>query len=104
MPAKNHLNPQQIEKLQKALKEGEKANIREKILILLLLNDGKTQSKIADFLGGSVNKVSYWCLKKKPDHLESLIDESLKGNHKKATDKYREILLETLEKNPQKLG
>ena len=58
MPAKNHLNPQQIEKLQKALREEEKANIRERILILLLLNDGKTQSKIADFLGGSVNKVS----------------------------------------------
>ncbi|MEG4110233.1 helix-turn-helix domain-containing protein [Microcoleus sp. S13_C5] len=58
MPAKNHLNPQQIEKLQKALREEEKANIRERILILLLLNDGKTQSKIADFLGCSVNKVS----------------------------------------------
>ncbi|MEG4252738.1 hypothetical protein QUA36_29380 [Microcoleus sp. Pol10D4] len=51
MPAKNHLNPQQIEKLQKALREEEKANVREKLLILLLLNDGKTQSKIADFLG-----------------------------------------------------
>jgi DNA-binding CsgD family transcriptional regulator len=58
MPAKNHLNPKQIEKLQKALKEEEKANIRERILILLLLNDGKTQSKIAEFFGFSVNKVS----------------------------------------------
>ncbi|MEG4116937.1 hypothetical protein QUA43_05495 [Microcoleus sp. N9_B4] len=27
-------------------------------MILLLLNDGKTQSKLADFLGYSVNKVS----------------------------------------------
>ena len=59
MPAQNHLNSQQIEKLQKALREEEKANVREKILILLLLNDGKTQSKIADFLGCSINKVSY---------------------------------------------
>ena len=83
MPAKNHLNPKQIEKLQKALKEEEKGNIREKILILLLLNDGKTQSKIAEFLGCSVNKVSYWCLKGDPDNLESLIDERMKGNHKK---------------------
>ena len=92
MPAKNHLNPQQIEKLQKALREEEKANIRERILILLLLNDGKTQSKIADFLGCSVNKVSYWCVKGDPDNLESLIDERMKGNHKKATNKSREIL------------
>ena len=28
----------------------------------------------------------------------------MKENHKKATDKYIEILLETIEKNPQKLG
>ena len=104
MPAKNHLNSQQIEKLQKALREEEKANIRERILILLLLNDGKTQSKIADFLGCSLNKVSYWCLKGDPDNLGSLIDERMKGNHKKATDKYIEILLETIEKDPQKLG
>ena len=93
MPAKNHLNPKQIEKLQKALREEGKANTREIILILLLLNDGKIQSKIAEFLGCSVNKVSYWCVKGDPDNLESLIDESLKGNHKKVTDKYLEILL-----------
>jgi transposase len=104
MPAKNHLNPKQIEKLQKALKEEEKGNIRERILILLLLNDGKTQSKIAEFLGCSVNKVSYWCLKGDPDNLESLIDERMKGNHKKATDKYIEILLKTIEIEPQELG
>ena len=54
MPAKNHLNSKQIEKLQKALKEEEKANVRERILILLLLNDGKTQSKIAEFFGCSI--------------------------------------------------
>ncbi len=93
MPAQNHLNPKQIEKLQKALKEENKANVREKILILLLLNDGKTPSKIADFFGGSVNKVSYWCLKGDPDNLESLIDDRMKVNHKKATDKYIDLLL-----------
>ena len=58
-----------------------------------MLNDGKTQSKIADFLACSVNKVSYWCLKGDTDNLESLIDERMKGNHKKASDKYIEILL-----------
>ena len=100
MPAKKHLNPKQIEKLQKALREEQKANIRERILILLLLNDGKTQSNIAEFLGCSINKVSYWCLKGDPDNLESLIDERMKGNHKKVTDKYLEILLETIEKAP----
>ncbi len=73
-------------------------------MVLLLLNDGKTQSKIAEFLGCSVNKVSYWCLKGDPDNLESLIDERMKGNHKKATDNYIKILLETIEIEPQELG
>lgn len=104
MPAKNHLNPKQIEKLQKALKEEGNGNIRERILILLLLNDGKTQAKIADFLNCSVNKVCYWCVHGDPENLESLRDERMKENHRKATDKYREILLATIDKEPQELG
>lgn len=104
MPAKNHLTTEQVEKLQKALKEEENGNIRERILILLLLNDGKTQAKIADFLGCSLNKISYWCVHGDPDNLESLKDERMRGNHKKATDKYIEILLETIDKEPQELG
>lgn len=104
MPAKNHLNSEQIEKLQKALKEEENGEIRERILILLLLNDGKTQAKIAEFLGCSVNKVSYWCMQGDPENLESFLDERMKGNHKKATEKYIEVLLETLDKEPEELG
>lgn len=104
MPAKNHLTSEQAEKLQKALKEEENGDIRERILILLLLNDGKTQAKIAEFLGCSLNKVSYWCVHGDPDNLESLKDERMRGNHKKATDKYIEILLETIDKEPQELG
>lgn len=104
MPAKNHLTPEQVEKLQKALKEEENGDIRERILILLLLNDGKTQAKIANFLGCSLNKVCYWCVHGDPDNLESLKDERMRGNHKKATDKYIEILLESIDKDPQELG
>jgi hypothetical protein len=32
------------------------------------------------------------CVHGDPDNLESLKDERMKGNHKKATDKYLEIL------------
>ncbi len=104
MPAKNYLNREQVEKLQKALKEEDNGHIRERILMLLLLNDGKTQAKIAEFLGCSINKVSYWCIHGDPDNLESLKDERMRGNHKKATDKYIEILLETIDKEPEELG
>ncbi len=104
MPAQNHLTSEQVGKLQKALKKEENGDIRERILILLLLNDGKTQAKIAEFLGCSLNKVSYWCVHGDPDNLESLKDERMRGNHKKATDKYISILLETIEKEPEELG
>jgi site-specific recombinase XerD len=49
MPAKNHLSTEQVEKLQKALKEEENGDIRERILILLLLNDGKRKLKLPFF-------------------------------------------------------
>lgn len=104
MPAKNHLCQKQVEQLQKALKHEENGDIRERILILLLLNDGKTQAQIADFIGISLNKVSYWCIHGDPGNLETLKDKRMNGNHKKATDKYIEILLETIEKEPQELG
>ena len=104
MPVPNHLNRQQIEKLQKALKEEEHGDIRERIMILLLLNDGKTPAKIAEFFCCSLNKVSYWCVHADPDNLGSLRDKRMKGNHKKATDEYREILLNTINKEPEELG
>lgn len=104
MPAKNHLSPEQKQYLQQNLKWEENGNIRERILILLLGNDGKTQREIAEFLGCSLNKVCYWCVHGDPDNLDSLKDERMKGNHKKATDEYINILLETLEKDPQELG
>jgi transposase len=69
-----------------------------------LLNNGNTQAKIADFIGISLNKVSYWCIHGGPENIETLKDKRMKGHHKKATDKYIEILLETIEKEPQELG
>lgn len=55
-------------------------------------------------MGCSINKVCYWCVHGDPDKLESLKDERMKGNNTKATDKYIEILLETVEKEPEELG
>jgi hypothetical protein len=59
MPAKNFLKIDQKEKLQKALKENGHPDIREKILMFLLLNDGKIQAVIAYFWGCSLRKVAY---------------------------------------------
>ncbi|MEW6498047.1 MAG: winged helix-turn-helix domain-containing protein, partial [Cyanobacteriota bacterium] len=51
MPAPNYLTPTQKENLQKALRESDCPHLRERILMLLLMNDGKTYQEITDFLG-----------------------------------------------------
>lgn len=104
MPAKGFLNLEQKAFLQKSLKEEEHPDIRERILILLLLNDGKTQPEIADFVGCSVRKVAYWSLHGDPDNLDSLKDKRMEGNHKKATKEYINLLLKVIDIDPSELG
>ncbi len=104
MPAKGFLSQEQQRKLQKTLKEHEHPEIRERILILLLLNDGKTQLEIAKFLGCSLRKIAYWCVHGEPENLDSLKDERMSGNYKKATDEYIDLLLKTIDQEPSELG
>jgi hypothetical protein len=67
MPAKNFLHIQEKKQLQKSLKKEERAEVRERILMFLLLNDGKTQTEISDFIGCSLKTVAYWCVHGDPN-------------------------------------
>ncbi|ACK68968.1 conserved hypothetical protein [Gloeothece citriformis PCC 7424] len=71
MPAQNHLSSEQKEKLLKTLKESENPYIRERILILLLMNDGKTYQEISKFLEIAYSTVAYWAVHGEPDNLEN---------------------------------
>lgn len=104
MPVKGFLSQEQQKMLQKTLKEHEHPEIRERILILLLLNDGKTQREIANFLGCSLRKIAYWCVHGDPENLESLKDERMSGNYHKATEEYIDLLLKTVDIDPEELG
>ncbi len=104
MPAKNFLKIDQKEKLQKALKENGHPDIRERVLLFLLLNDGKRKLKLPIFSLCSLRKVAYWCVHGDPENLESLVDERMKGNYQKVTEEYVKLLLETIEKEPEELG
>ena len=101
---RNVLTLEQKERLQKALKTSDRADVRERILMLLLWNDGKTHAQIADFLGCSRRTVAYWCVRGDPEDLESFKDDKIKGNARKVTDEYLEKLLEISQKHPQDLG
>ena len=72
VPVKNFLTAEQVKKLQDALRKNSLPHVRERILIILLQNDGKTQREIAIFLGCSPRTVAYWCMHGDPDDLASL--------------------------------
>lgn len=104
MPAKNFLKPQQKEQLQQALRESTCPYFRERVLMLLLMNDGKTYQEIADFVGCSYRTVAYWCTHSEPDNLDSMKDQRQNGNYRKANDEYIRLLLDVVNKDPTELG
>ena len=104
MPVENFLSSDQKANLQQHLKNHEHPDVRERILIVLLQNDGKTQQEIADFIGCSLRKVAYWCVHSDPDNIESFKDKRMEGNACKVTEQYINLLLEVIEKEPQELG
>jgi len=103
-PSRNFLTSEQVSQLQKALRESELPHVRERILLLLLQNDGKTHQEIAKFIGCSPRTVAYWCQHGDPDNLESLHNKREQESHRKATPSYIQLLLLTVEKKPQELG
>ena len=104
MPIKGFLKPEQISKLQQALREREIPYLRERILMFLLQNDGKTYEEIANFLGCSPRTVAYWCVHGDPEDLDSLRNKREQESYRKVTPTYLKILLETIEKEPRELG
>ena len=78
MPVKNFLTKEQKENLQNALKESEDSHFRQRVLMLLLMNDGKTYAEITEFIGCSYRSVAYWCRHGDPENLESLKDQRKK--------------------------
>jgi len=104
MPVKNFLSQEQKQRLQQALRESERPELRERVLMLLLMNEGKTYEQIGIFIGCSQRTVAYWCVHGDPDNLESLEDKRRIGNYRKATPEYVKLLRETIEKEPSELG
>lgn len=103
-PIKNFLTSEQVSTLQQALKESELPHVRERILILLLQNDGKPQHQIALFLGCSPRTVAYWCKHGDPDKLESLHNKREQEHYRKATAEYVNLLLATIDIDPAEFG
>ena len=104
MPVTGFLLPSQKQSLQKALYKDDCPHFRQRVLILLLMNDGKTYQQIANFIGCSLRTVAYWGVHGDPEYLETLRDGREQGNYRKATDLYIEILLDRIDKDPKDFG
>ena len=104
MPAKNHLSQNQKQRLIKILKESDDNYVREKVLILLLINDGKTYQEISEFMEIAYTTVAYWSVHGDPDNLDSFLDKRSPGNFRKVTPEYEKILIDTIDKNPEEYG
>ena len=105
MPAKNHLSPNQKQRLIKLLKESNDNYVRKKTLILLLINDGKTYRLISEFMEIAYTTLAYWSVHGDPDKLESfLVDKRSPENFRKVTPEYEQILIDTIEKAPEEYG
>lgn len=79
MPVAPFLNPTQKENLQAVVRESPDPHQRQRTLLLLLRNDGKTYEDISAFLGCSYRSVARWCVQGNSDDLESLKDEQRHG-------------------------
>ena len=104
MPAKNHLSQVQKETLLTTLKEDCNPYVREKVLILLLINDGKTYQEISDFLNIAYPTVADWAVHGDPDNKDSFLDGRRQGNFRKVTKEYEDLLLEVIEREPAEYG
>jgi transposase len=70
----------------------------------LLINDDKTYQQISEFLQIAYTTVAYWAIHGSPDNIDSLCDGRSQGNFRKVTPEYENLLLETIEKDPEKYG
>ena len=104
MPAENHLSQNQKQRLIKLLKESDDNYVREKVLILLLINDGKSYRQISEFMEIAYTTVAYWSVHGDPDNVDSFLDKKSQGNFHKVTPEYEKILIDTIEKAPAEYG
>ena len=104
MDANHDFSPDVKRYLQQQLKSHPHPDVRERILILLMRCQGKTQRDIADLLGCSLRKVAYWSAHGDPHNLDSLVDKRMQGNYHKVTEAYLDRLFQVAAQKPGDFG
>jgi len=104
MLSKSFLSSEEKQILQRELYANDCPHVRQRALILILKNDGKTHEQVALLVGCSTRTVAYWAVHGDPSQPDSLRDKREDGNYRKATPAYIAKLEEVVEQDPLTLG
>jgi transposase len=98
------LTPFQREYLKKQLQQNDlHQQLQQRIKIMLLADEGKTQSEICRLLGCSTATAGHWILLAKAQMAHQFIDIP-RGRPKLANDGYKKRLQELIQSNPTEHG
>ena len=90
--------------IEEAIKSHDDLRVRQRATIIRMLHLGRKPEEIAELLSIQPSKVYYWHKRWRKEGLEGLADRPRSGRPKATDEKYRQILAQTVEQDPQELG
>lgn len=90
--------------IEQAIKNHDDLRVRQRAILIRMLHLGQKPQEIAELLSIQPSKVYYWHKRWREEGVEGLADRPRAGRPKAADEKYRQILAQTIEQDPQELG
>ena len=90
--------------IEKAIKNHDDLRVRQRATIIRLLHLEHKPNEIAELLSIQPSKVYYWHKRWREEGLDGLEDRPRSGRPAAADDRYRQLLAQTIEQDPQELG
>lgn len=98
------LTTESITLIEQAIKNHDDLRVRERATIIRMLHLGKKPNEIGELLSIQPSKVYYWHKRWREEGLDGLADKPRSGRPKAADEQYRQLLAETIERDPKELG
>jgi transposase len=90
--------------IEQAIKNHDDLRVRQRATIIRMLHLGQKPQAVAELLSIQPSKVYYWHKRWREAGVEGLGDRPRSGRPQAADERYRQILAQTIEQDPQELG
>ena len=90
--------------IEQAIKSHKDHRVRQRAIIIRMLHLGQKPQEVAELLSVKPSKVYYWHKRWREEGVEGLADRPRSGRPQAADERYRQILAQTIEQDPQELG